>query len=75
MFKNFNLTVNNTDKIAFVGPMGMAKTELFEILTDKQNWNNLNVKQRKVNLFFKDNSQLEISTQIISCLGGLIKSL
>lgn len=32
MFKDFNLTVNNGDKIAFVGPNSLAKTTLFQIL-------------------------------------------
>ena len=31
---NLNLTVNNGDKIAFVGPNHFAKTVLFEIITD-----------------------------------------
>lgn len=32
MFKDFNLTVNNGDKIAFVGPNSLAKTTLFQVL-------------------------------------------
>lgn len=32
MFKDFNLTVNKGDKIAFVGPNSLAKTTLFQIL-------------------------------------------
>ena len=32
MFKDFNLTVNNGDKIAFVGPNSLVKTTLFQIL-------------------------------------------
>jgi ATPase subunit of ABC transporter with duplicated ATPase domains len=32
MFKDFTLTVNKGDKIAFVGPNGLAKTTLFQIL-------------------------------------------
>ncbi len=32
MFKNFSLHVNKGDKIAFVGPNGLAKTVLFQIL-------------------------------------------
>lgn len=32
MFKDLNLTVNKGDKIAFVGPNGLAKTTLFQIL-------------------------------------------
>lgn len=32
MFKDLNLTVNNGDKIAFVGPNSLAKTTLFQIL-------------------------------------------
>jgi ATPase subunit of ABC transporter with duplicated ATPase domains len=32
MFKDFNLTVNTGDKIAFVGPNSLAKTTLFQIL-------------------------------------------
>lgn len=31
---NISFNVQKEDKIAFVGPMGLAKTELFEILTD-----------------------------------------
>ena len=34
ILKNISINVQNGDKIAFVGPMGAAKTELFEILTD-----------------------------------------
>ncbi|MFW2368089.1 MAG: ABC-F family ATP-binding cassette domain-containing protein [Desulforhopalus sp.] len=33
LFKNFSLTVNRGDKIAFVGPHSLAKTCLFQILT------------------------------------------
>lgn len=32
MFKDFNLTVNRGDKIAFVGPNSLAKSTLFQIL-------------------------------------------
>ncbi|MCI5140736.1 MAG: ATP-binding cassette domain-containing protein [Candidatus Electrothrix sp. ATG1] len=32
MFKDFNLTVNKGDKIAFAGPNSLAKTTLFQIL-------------------------------------------
>ncbi len=32
MFKDFNLIVNNGDKIAFVGPNSLVKTTLFQIL-------------------------------------------
>ena len=32
MFKDFNLTVNKGDKIAFVGPNSLAKSTLFQIL-------------------------------------------
>lgn len=35
VFKNFNLTINNTDKIAFVGKNELAKTTLFNIITGK----------------------------------------
>ncbi len=34
MLNNVSINVQQGDKIAFVGPMGAAKTELFEILTD-----------------------------------------
>ena len=34
LLNNISINVQNGDKIAFVGPMGLAKTELFEILTD-----------------------------------------
>ncbi len=34
MLNNVSINVQQGDKIAFVGPMGSAKTELFEILTD-----------------------------------------
>ena len=34
LLNNVSINVQKEDKIAFVGPMGMAKTELFEILTD-----------------------------------------
>ena len=34
LLNNISINVQKEDKIAFVGPMGMAKTELFEILTD-----------------------------------------
>lgn len=32
LFKDFSLNVKNGDKIAFVGPMGLAKTTFFQIL-------------------------------------------
>ncbi len=35
VLKNLNLTVNNYDKIAFVGKNELAKTTLFEIITGK----------------------------------------
>ena len=34
LLNNISINVMQGDKIAFVGPMGAAKTELFEILTD-----------------------------------------
>lgn len=34
LLNNISINVQQGDKIAFVGPMGAAKTELFEILTD-----------------------------------------
>lgn len=34
MLNNVSINVQQGDKIAFVGPMGAAKTELFEIITD-----------------------------------------
>lgn len=34
LLNNISINVQNGDKIAFVGTMGAAKTELFEILTD-----------------------------------------
>lgn len=34
LLNNISINVQRGDKIAFVGPMGLAKTELFEILTD-----------------------------------------
>ena len=34
LLNNVSINVQQGDKIAFVGPMGAAKTELFEILTD-----------------------------------------
>ncbi len=34
LLNNISINVQNGDKIAFVGTMGLAKTELFEILTD-----------------------------------------
>ena len=34
MLNNVSINVQQGDKIAFVGPMGAAKTEFFEILTD-----------------------------------------
>ena len=34
LLNNVSINVQKDDKIAFVGPMGLAKTELFEILTD-----------------------------------------
>lgn len=34
MLSSISINVQQGDKIAFVGPMGAAKTELFEILTD-----------------------------------------
>ena len=34
LLNNISINVQKEDKIAFVGPMGLAKTELFEILTD-----------------------------------------
>ncbi len=36
LLNNISINVQNGDKIAFVGPMGAAKTELFEILTDNE---------------------------------------
>ncbi len=35
ILQNFNLTVNNGDKIAFVGPSHVAKTYFFEIIAGK----------------------------------------
>ena len=35
VFKNLNLTINNTDKVAFVGKNELAKTTLFDIITGK----------------------------------------
>lgn len=35
IIQNFNLTVNNGDKIAFVGPSHVAKTYFFEIIAGK----------------------------------------
>lgn len=35
MLNNVSINVQQGDKIAFVGPMGAAKTELFEILMDR----------------------------------------
>ena len=35
VLKNLNLTINNTDKIAFVGKNELAKTTLFEIITGR----------------------------------------
>ena len=34
LLNNVSINVQKEDKIAFVGPMGLSKTELFEILTD-----------------------------------------
>lgn len=34
LLKNVSINVKNGDKIAFVGPMGAAKTELFDIITE-----------------------------------------
>ena len=36
LLDNFNLTINKGDKIAFVGPNGLAKSTLFDILMDEQ---------------------------------------
>ena len=33
VLKNLNLTINNTDKVAFVGKNELAKTTLFKIIT------------------------------------------
>ena len=35
VLKNLNLTINNTDKVAFVGKNELAKTTLFDIITGK----------------------------------------
>ena len=35
VFKNLNLTINNTDKVAFVGKNELAKTTLFDLITGK----------------------------------------
>ena len=35
IFKNLNLTINNTDKVAFVGKNELAKTTLFDLITGK----------------------------------------
>lgn len=36
LLSNVSINVQREDKIAFVGPKGMSKTELFEILTDNK---------------------------------------
>lgn len=35
VFKNLNLTINNTDKVAFVGKNELAKTTLFDLITGR----------------------------------------
>ena len=35
VLKNLNLTINNTDKVAFVGKNELAKTTLFDLITGK----------------------------------------
>jgi len=56
---NVSINVQKGDKIAFVGPMGAAKTELFEILTDNSAQENGDFKfgiTTSVAYFRKDNS-------------------
>lgn len=60
LLNNVSINVQNGDKIAFVGPMGAAKTELFEILTDNEAQENGDYKfgiTTSVAYFPKDNSR------------------
>ena len=60
MLNNISINVQKDDKIAFVGPMGLAKTELFEILTDNSCQENGEYKfgiTTSVAYFPKDNSK------------------
>lgn len=60
LLNNISINVQKDDKIAFVGPMGLAKTELFEILTDNSCQENGEYKfgiTTSVAYFPKDNSK------------------
>ena len=60
LLNNISINVQNGDKIAFVGSMGLAKTELFEILTDNSVQENGEYKfgiTTSVAYFPKDNSR------------------
>lgn len=59
MLNNVSINVQQGDKIAFVGPMGAAKTELFEIITDNASQESGDYKfgiTTSVAYFPKDNS-------------------
>lgn len=59
MLNNVSINVQQGDKIAFVGPMGVAKTELFEIITDNASQESGDYKfgiTTSVAYFPKDNS-------------------
>lgn len=59
MLNNISINVQQGDKIAFVGPMGVAKTELFEIITDNASQESGDYKfgiTTSVAYFPKDNS-------------------
>ena len=59
LLNNVSINVQKDDKIAFVGPMGLAKTELFEILTDNDIQDNGDFKfgiTTSVAYFPKDNT-------------------
>ncbi len=61
VLKDFSINLNKGDKVAFVGPNGLAKTTLFKILMEEQNQDSGSFKwgiTTSVAYFPKDNSSL-----------------